>query len=265
MQKEMGTLNNTFLYNIKHCYKKEGLTGFYKGMSFPLCSVPLINAVVFSFHELAKKLFNLHNESEMSLYEGILCGAFAGWANCIIVTPVELVKCRLQVQHENRDTAYYKGVKDCIIKTYKESGIKSLYKGNVATVLREVPAYAAQFGGYYSAKKLIAKSKKKEISELNNFDLILCGAVGGYSCWQFSYPQDVIKTLLQTQSDKFKPKFYDGGFYECGQFIYKTHGMMGFWNGYLPCTIRALIANAVLFVAYENSKCFLTNFNKSRE
>jgi solute carrier family 25 carnitine/acylcarnitine transporter 20/29 len=265
MQREMGNLHNTFLHNVKTCYKKEGITGFYKGMSFPLYSVPLINAVVFSFHELSKKLFNLHNESEMSLYEGILCGAFAGWANCIIVTPVELVKCRLQVQNEGKETAYYKGVKDCIFKTYKESGIKSLYKGNIATMLREIPAYAGQFGGYYYSKKLLAKARKKEICELNNFELLLCGAVGGYTCWQFSYPQDVIKTLLQTQCEKFQPKFFDGGFYECGKFIYKTHGMMGFWNGYLPCTLRALIANAVLFASYENSKKFLTKIKEGRE
>jgi solute carrier family 25 carnitine/acylcarnitine transporter 20/29 len=258
MQKELGTTKNSFLKIIRDCYKKEGFTGYFKGMSFPLYSVPLVNAIVFSFHELAKRLFGLRNESEMRFHEGVLCGAFAGWANCIIVTPVELVKCRLQVQEESRVNAYYKGVMDCIKKTYAEGGIRGLFKGNVATMLREVPAYAAQFGGYYSAKKLLAKSKKKEIKELSNLDLLLCGAVGGYSCWQFSYPQDIIKTLLQTEGHLFKPRYFDGGFLDCGKHIYRTQGFFGFWRGYLPCTIRALIANSVLFVTYENSKKALT-------
>jgi len=29
---------------------------------------------------------------------------------------------------------------------------------------------------------------------------------------------------------------------------------MGFWKGYLPCTIRAILANAILFVVYENAQ-----------
>jgi solute carrier family 25 carnitine/acylcarnitine transporter 20/29 len=178
------------------------------------------------------------------------------------VAPIELVKVRLQIQNESKANAYYKGVLDCINKTFKENGIKGLYKGTVATILREVPAYAGQFGGYYYAKKFMANYRKKEIVQLGNLDLMICGAIGGYFCWQFSYPQDVIKTVLQVNYDGFKSRFYDGGFFECGKLIYANQGFMGFWRGYLPCTIRALVANSVLFAAYENSKAILKNLYK---
>ena len=269
----------SFLNSVKDCYKHEGYTGFYKGMSFPLYSVPLVNAVVFSIHELSKRMLGFHEETEMNIYEGLLCGSIAGFVNCLVVTPIELVKCRLQIQSENKNSAYYKGVLDCIRKTYAEGAVRALYKGNSATVLREIPAYAAQFGGYYYSRRILSEHRHKSVDTLNNLELMLCGSIGGYLCWQFSYPQDVIKTLIQTQSQnnhentavtssnhsiiKFKAKFYDGGFYECGKYIYQTEGVKGFWRGYLPFTLRAMIGNAILFLTYENSKAFLTNLNKN--
>lgn len=72
----------------------------------------------------------------------MITGSIAGLVNCLLVTPVELVKCRLQVQKENRLTAYYKGISDCIYKTYKSEGIKGIYKGNFSSIMREIPAYS---------------------------------------------------------------------------------------------------------------------------
>lgn len=43
-------------YTISNIFTKEGLFGFYKGMLFPLTSVPVINAVVFSVYEFSKRL-----------------------------------------------------------------------------------------------------------------------------------------------------------------------------------------------------------------
>jgi len=72
---------------------------------------------------------------------GIISGGFCGLVNCVLVTPIELVKCRLQIQADNKKKMY-KGIMDCLVKTYNHSGIRGLYKGNYATIMREVPAYA---------------------------------------------------------------------------------------------------------------------------
>lgn len=53
---------------IYECYKYEGIYGFYKGMAFPLASVSLVNALLFSANELSKKAFGFYNED--SLIEG---------------------------------------------------------------------------------------------------------------------------------------------------------------------------------------------------
>ena len=78
----------------------------------------------------------------MSLWEGIFCGGVAGLVNCVIVTPVELVKCRLQVQTEACiKNSFYTGIVDCLFKTYITEGLRGLYKGNFASIIREIPAY----------------------------------------------------------------------------------------------------------------------------
>lgn len=231
-------------------------------MGFPLFAVPFVNAVVFAFHELTKRVLGFHDENEMNIYEGMICGGIAGLANCIVVTPVELVKCRLQIQFEEKKNNYYKGVIDCLKKIIKNEGWKAIYKGNVATIYREIPAYAAQFGGYYYSKQLFAKFRNKKVEDLGHADLMISGSIGGYACWQFSYPQDVIKTLLQIdKKGTYKNCRIDGGFYQCSKDLYREKGFSGFWKGYGPCMLRAVTANAILFVTYENVKLILSKYH----
>ena len=47
---------------------------------------------------------------------------FAGFVNSVIISPVELIKCRLQIQKENSNKAYYKGSFDCLRKIFIKEG-----------------------------------------------------------------------------------------------------------------------------------------------
>ena len=72
----------------------------------------------------------------------MLCGSFAGFVNSIVLSPIELVKCRLQLQTQSRTNAYYKGSIDCLVKIVSEEGISNgFFKGLVPTIVREIPAY----------------------------------------------------------------------------------------------------------------------------
>jgi len=70
-----------------------------------------------------------------------------------------------------------------------EEGPASLFKGLVATMLREVPAYAGQFGGYYLTKRLIAERVEGvEVGNISMSGNFIAGGVGGLFCWIVSYP-----------------------------------------------------------------------------
>ena len=65
----------------------------------------------------------------------------------------------------------------------------------------------------------------------------------------------MVKTRLQVsrqaQYGKFLGIIPDGGVTYCAKAIFKEEGAMGFWRGFTPCTIRAVIANSFMFAAYE--------------
>ena len=108
----------------------------------------------------------------------------------------------------------------CIKRIATEEGINGLFKGLVATILREVPCYAGQFGGYYITKRTWATYiEKVDVAEISMLGCFISGGVGGFTCWLVSYPQDIIKTKLQVarerQFNKYRGFVPDGGFIEC--------------------------------------------------
>ncbi len=141
--------------NISLCFKNEGIRGFFKGMSLPLASISFLNSISFIGNEFCKKLIGKQTDSEMNIFESTACGFFAGIVITPFTTPIEIVKCKLQIQVENKHNAYFKGVYDLIDKTIKLNGIKGFFKGTVITFLRETIGYAGQFGSYHAIKILL--------------------------------------------------------------------------------------------------------------
>jgi solute carrier family 25 carnitine/acylcarnitine transporter 20/29 len=113
---------------------------FYKGIYYPIITIPIVNAVSFSSYELYKRIFN---RETLSFRNGIEAGAFSGVIGSLIVNPVELVKCRMQV-----DKGQFKSSVDCLHSIVRESGIRELYKGMFSTLMRELPSMAGQFAAY---------------------------------------------------------------------------------------------------------------------
>lgn len=64
-----------------------------------------------------------------------LAGAFSGIFTTSVMAPGERIKCLLQVQQGGGEQKY-NGMVDCAKKLYKEGGIRSIYKGSLATLLR---------------------------------------------------------------------------------------------------------------------------------
>eukprot|EP00761_Pharyngomonas_kirbyi_P001954 gb/GECH01001958.1/.p1 GENE.gb/GECH01001958.1/~~gb/GECH01001958.1/.p1 ORF type:complete len:376 (+),score=79.15 gb/GECH01001958.1/:1-1128(+) len=291
--------------------KKEGFFGLFKGMSSPLAGVAAVNAVLFTSYGQASEylLGRRHRENarlsaqgtddsqlnvsnELTVNESIIAGSFAGFVNCFVICPVELIKARLQVQYESR-SAYksgssnlYRGPMDVIRRMGAESpyGYFGPFKGMMATIYREVPAYAAYFGAYEAFKYIFAywrfkrfnpntplfNASKESIdahrNQLNALELFVAGGMGGVGCWLASYPQDLIKSRLQIEPDnvksKYRRQFFDGGFFDCGRQIWKQEGWRGYWRGFTPTIVRAFWANAATFLAYEMSMKMLNRYSE---
>lgn len=91
-----------------------------------------------SSYEFCKRILGVENENDFTFQQAMFSGMFAGFVNSFVISPVELVKCRLQVQTESKADAYYKGPIDCTRKICAEEGISTLMtSGLISTILRE--------------------------------------------------------------------------------------------------------------------------------
>ena len=249
----MQLLDMKFTNCCRYMVRKEGLGAFYKGVTSPLFNVPIIYAMYFGAYELGKWMQRDNPRQELTISQYILAGICAAFPVCSVITPVELVKCRLQMQGTGkkvRTTTAFALTKQIV----HQHGIRELYKGSVITLLREIPACAVYFGTYEYSKKELQK-----VYGDNQFIPIAAGGLAGLLSWAASYPQDVIKTKLQCDDTLVRryPQsklVKDGGIISCTREVWRKDGLRGFTRGFSACSIKAIVAEATTFFIFENTK-----------
>lgn len=85
-----------------------------------------------------------------SFQRDLMAGAVMGGMVHTIVAPIERAKLLLQTQESNLAIVgggrrRFKGMLDCIVRTVREEGILSLWRGNGSSVLRYYPSVALNF------------------------------------------------------------------------------------------------------------------------
>ncbi|GAM22818.1 hypothetical protein SAMD00019534_059930 [Acytostelium subglobosum LB1] len=236
------------------CFKKtianEGFAGLYKGVQSPLVGLCFMNAVMFLAYGQAKSYIQKPGK-ELTVSELTMAGGVAGATIAFVECPFDLFKSQLQVQVSEGANRQYTGLVDCASKIYKARGIQGIYMGLVPTMARNVPANAAYFGAYELARRMLLDDGQK-LSQLPAWKVMLAGGIGGMSYWTLTYPIDVIKSSIQTDSIIPSQRRY-AGFIDCASKIYRQRGLAGFYVGFTPCFIRSMPANAACFVLYEQA------------
>jgi solute carrier family 25 carnitine/acylcarnitine transporter 20/29 len=162
------------------------------------------------------------------------------FANC----PIELLKVRLQVQDTSRPIVY-RNIWHCAVESIKLQGFSGVYRGFTATLLRDIPSFAGYFGTYEVLTRSLYPRDRPSV-----WPLLLAGGLAGFGAWIPCYPQDVIKSRMQSN-----PSYRSS--LECARHIYAEAGWRGFWRGMGPTMARAFPANAATFFGYEVVKAAL--------
>ena len=82
-------------------------------------------------------------DSSLSTMEIAAAGAMSAIPTTLVAAPVERAKVLLQVQGQGGNSTQYRGVIDVLRHLYKEGGVKSVFRGSVATAIRDGPGSAA--------------------------------------------------------------------------------------------------------------------------
>ncbi len=245
--------------------RSEGLRSLYKGMASPLLGNAPLNAIVFGcnghMNRLLDKQFpSKHSNSGVKTPEYArlyLSATWGGIAQCVIATPVELIKCKMQVQGMNGNgLKVYSSSFDCARQTFLKGGIRGLYRGWWSTLARDGPSYGAWFVAFEFCRYHLTPPNTVSSTPV----LLVAGGLAGIATWLSTYPFDVLKSVVQTlpentPSNQLKMSYI-------AKIHYRQHGFKWFFTGLGPTLVRAVPVSAVTFYVFE--KC-LDLFGRDRD
>ena len=240
-----------YLDCARRMLNEEGFRSFYRGIGAPMAGGGAENAVCFGAYGRGQILYRwMHGgykeEAELPLSASVFSGLIAGVGVSHVLTPVELLKCRMQLQNMlPKEKQEFTGVLDCARKTIKKGGLPALFDGHTATLAREVPGNAAWFGFYNMSLRAMTPEGHTK-ADLPGWKVALAGAIGGVTYWTAFFPADVVKTRMQTDAHYKKLGLVKG----LGV-LWKEEGIRGLYKGWSITAVRAFPANAIIFYVYE--------------
>lgn len=148
----------------------EGWNGLFKGMSYPLATNALQNAVTFNAYGVALRSMQASRpKSEAapgaSSLDGtvggtpyttmFVCGLFAGFVQTFVSVPVDVLKIRLQLQRAVPGQERYVGPLALLRQVVRSEGLVGLMRGTSPTLARDVPSYGVYFVVYEAMHRLL--------------------------------------------------------------------------------------------------------------
>lgn len=139
--------------------RQEGLTALWRGSSPAFIGALSENAVAFAVNGMIKRL--LYRDAvtipthEQPYWKSIASGAITGVFSAMVLCPCDVAKCRAQTNIANG--LEYKGIPSIIRSLVQQRGVKSLFTGLQAQIIRDIPFYASFFGSYEIITRLMKK------------------------------------------------------------------------------------------------------------
>ena len=165
-----------------------------------------------------------------------LAGVGAGTIEAIAaVTPMETIKTKLIQKNLN----LVNGVKAII----KEEGFGGLYKGVVATVLKQGSNQGLRFMFFNTYKDYITNNGQRS---LKPFEALFGGMFAGCLSTLGNNPFDVVKTQMQgTDAHLYKNTL------DCFIKIFRNEGPIAFYKGCLARMGRVVPGQGIIFMSFE--------------
>jgi ornithine carrier protein len=253
---------------FRQSIKSDGVLGLYRGITAPLVGAAAETSSLFLFESAGRELLYASGaaarDQHLSLPALWGTGAFAGALTSFVLTPIELVKCKIQVP------AVVKGAPvrtlrplPVIRDIFRHGGIMGFWHGQLGTLIRESGGSAAWFGAketvtsmFYRlrVKTATSEAEKAEIllKPLPLWEQALAGASAGVSYNFLFFPADTIKSRMQTMplgGAREKSSFWSEG-----TALWRQHGLRGLYRGCGITCLRSAPSSAFIFIVYDGLK-----------
>lgn len=171
---------------VNHIMKSNGVFGFFNGSLVVSIGCIPAHAFFFMSYEIFKDKFVTKNK--IDIFGNMLVGSMSNLMHEVIMTPVDLVKQRIQI---NNNITYAKIITDI----YKKEGIKSFFRSLPVNYLMNFPNSAVIVGVNENLKHLY----KNNFGTPNMLFYFLSAGISGSIASMIMIPMDNIKTRLNTQ------------------------------------------------------------------
>ncbi|PPQ84574.1 hypothetical protein CVT26_004041 [Gymnopilus dilepis] len=221
------------LYRARIFFLMHSLSFMLKGLPAPIVGAMAENASLFlaygEFQNVIRRMTHRPAEEKLPLYHLALAAAGAGAITSFLLTPIELVKCKMQVQmlapsaqashlspHTPHTPHALPGLLSVLASVVRTTGLRGLWLGHTGTLIRETGGTAAWFGTKeYVASLLLARRLRLEQAsgggvetpssasptELRPWESALSGACAGAAFNLALFPADTVKSAMQTAEE----------------------------------------------------------------
>ncbi|CAI9780401.1 unnamed protein product [Fraxinus pennsylvanica] len=243
--------------------KTEGVLGFYRGNGASIARIVPYAALHYMAYEQYRRWIILG-------YPGVgrgpvldlIAGSFAGGTAVLFTYPLDLVRTKLAYQVSDSSKLnvkglvpreqVYKGIRDCFSQTYKEAGIRGLYRGVAPSLYGIFPYAGLKFYFYEEMKRNVPEKHRKDITVK-----LVCGSVAGLLGQTFTYPLDVARRQMQVQ----RVLRSNGGdmknTMETLVMIVRREGWQQLFSGLSINYLKVVPSVAIGFTVYDVMKSFL--------
>ncbi|KAK9463892.1 mitochondrial carrier-7 [Lipomyces oligophaga] len=237
------SFTDCFLSTIRN----EGFMGLYKGAGAPLVGWSIMDSVQLGSLQLYRKVLKqtvYAEDRRLPTMGHAIAGLLGGLTVCIVATPVEHVKARLQVQYGRSGKGQYSGTLDCATKLIKEAGIfRGLYHGFASSLI-----FRTHFFFYWGAYDILSRWMSQYMNLSTPTINFMAGGFSSQIGWVFGLPPDVIKQMIMT--DNIAKKKYPTWMSAATE-VYRHSGWRGYFKGFIPCMLRSFPTNAASLLVFE--------------
>lgn len=215
-----------------------GFWNFYAGLGVTVIGAMPGVALYFGVYSFCKKSL-LHTErgKRFPTASIALSAAIGNSVASFSRVPYEVIKQKLQTQAYTSTGAAFRD----LLSSRQKFWSLIFPKGGVAIqMIRDVPYAVCTLLLYESLQTAFHKSRSNK-----SLDFVLGGFAGGVGSW-VTTPMDVVKTRLQTDSDR-----YGGSVLKCTSELWQEGGAAAFLRGSVPRLMHKIPANSFFFLFYE--------------
>jgi len=190
-----------------------------------------------------------------------LMGGVSAAVSKTAAAPIERIKLLVQNQDEmlksGRLDKPYKGIVDCFSRVVKNEGFVSLWRGNLANVLRYFPTQALNFAFKDYFKRMFGYSKDKDGYAKWFVGNLLSGGAAGACSLFFVYSLDYARTRLANDNKSSKKGGGErqfNGLIDVYRKTLATDGIAGLYRGFNISCAGIIVYRGLYFGLFDSIK-----------